>query len=55
MRTAIATVLLKLDDSQVWSADPPVFKTDSPHWKGFIREARIPLTTGAPETATPRP
>jgi hypothetical protein len=53
--TSIDRLFLKLDDVQVWSADPPVFKTDSPHWKGFIREARIPLTIGDPDTTTPQP
>lgn len=42
--TSIDEQFLKLDDDLVWSSGVPEWKLDSPHWKDFIKETRIPLT-----------
>ena len=43
--TSIDRLFLKLDDKETWSADPPVFNAKSPHWKDYIKNVRIPVTS----------
>lgn len=45
--TSVDRQFLKLDDKEVWSANPPVFHPKSPHWIGFIKTVQIPVTTEA--------
>lgn len=47
LATSIERIFVKLEGQEVWTANPPVFAENTPHWKGFIKKVPIPVQTPA--------